>query len=255
MKEADEAAFHDKPATSPERRALYERLDQQHTAPLWDVLGTLITPEPRPACVPALWRYDEVRRLLMEAGRVMTAQEAERRAEGDASARYGSNLLPVEYTQIGGSAPLFTYPYARCREALARVARSRPLDPRHGVKLQYADPATGGHTMPTIGAFLHLLPPGFAGEPYRSTDATVICVVEGRGRSHIGERTFDWAQHDTLSCRHGNQSPMRHRIRPCSSASPTVQLSRRSASGERTCPPAARHPSRSDIRGRATRAQ
>jgi len=43
------------------------------------VLGKLVTPEPQTACVPALWRYDEIRPLLLDAGRLITAKEAERR--------------------------------------------------------------------------------------------------------------------------------------------------------------------------------
>jgi gentisate 1,2-dioxygenase len=38
-----------------------------------------VLPQPQPAIVPALWKYDEVRALLMEAGRLLTVQEAERR--------------------------------------------------------------------------------------------------------------------------------------------------------------------------------
>ena len=313
MAKEETTAFHAKADTSPERRALYERLDRKNTAPLWEVLGTLVTPEPHPSCVPALWRYDEVRPLLMESGRLITTKEAERRvlvlenpglrgasqitqslyagvqlvlpgevapshrhvasalrfviegegaytavngeratmhpgdfiltpswtfhdhgnpsdvpaiwldgldlpivnlldasfaehsatdmqpvtrAEGDATARYGTNLLPVEYIPPSGSTPVFNYSYARSREALDQVARSGPHDPRHGFKMQYANPATGGYPMPTIAAFLQLLPAGFTGEAYRSTDATVFCVAEGRGRSHIGETTLDWGLHD-----------------------------------------------------------
>ena len=63
----------------PERRDLYKRLDQKNTAPLWEVLGKIIPPEPTPDIVPVLWHYDDVRPLLMEAGRLLTAKEAERR--------------------------------------------------------------------------------------------------------------------------------------------------------------------------------
>jgi len=73
------AAFVVKPETSPERQAFYQRLDQIDTAPLWEVLNRLVMPQPQPAIVPALWKYDEVRALLMEAGRLLTVQEAERR--------------------------------------------------------------------------------------------------------------------------------------------------------------------------------
>jgi hypothetical protein len=73
---------------------------------------------------------------------------------------------------------------------------ARASQPRHGVKLQYANPATGGYPLPTIGAFLQLLPKGFAGRPYRSTDATVFCVAEGSGSTTIGDRTFTWTKRD-----------------------------------------------------------
>jgi gentisate 1,2-dioxygenase len=66
-------------ATSVERREYYERLATRSTAPLWESLSRLIPSEPRPACVPALWRYEEIRPLLLEAGRLITAKEAERR--------------------------------------------------------------------------------------------------------------------------------------------------------------------------------
>ena len=50
--------------------------------------------------------------------------------------------------------------------------------------------------MPTIAAFLQLLPAGFSGDPYRATDGTVYCVVEGYGRSQVGDRLFDWGPRD-----------------------------------------------------------
>src|SRR5438067_11434254 len=38
------------------------------------------------------------------------------RPEGDALARYGANLLPLDYKPKSLSAPVFSYPYARSRE-------------------------------------------------------------------------------------------------------------------------------------------
>src|SRR6266851_8800187 len=71
--------FYVKPETSAERKELYEGLDRKNTAPLWEVLGKLVTPQPQTACVPAVWRYDEIRPLLMDAGRLITEKEDERR--------------------------------------------------------------------------------------------------------------------------------------------------------------------------------
>ena len=57
------ASFHIKPGTSPERADFYARLDKKNTAPLWEVLGRLITPEPQPQSQPYLWKYDELQPL------------------------------------------------------------------------------------------------------------------------------------------------------------------------------------------------
>jgi gentisate 1,2-dioxygenase len=94
------------------------------------------------------------------------------------------------------SSPIFNYPYTHTRETLEQLYRNGPLHPCHGIKMQYINPATGGYPMPAIGAFVQLLPAGFLGAPHRATDATVYCVVEGRGRTQIGDTAFDWKDHD-----------------------------------------------------------
>ncbi len=61
------------------REGFYERAGGQHLAPLWRVLGGLVTNEPIAKCAPALWRYSEVRPYLMEACKIISTEEAERR--------------------------------------------------------------------------------------------------------------------------------------------------------------------------------
>ena len=303
-----------KPDVTPERREFYDRLDRKHVAPLWEVLTRIIPPQPTPDAVPVLFKYDELRPMLMEAGRLLTAQEAERRVlmlenpalrgqsritqslyaglqlilpgeiapchrhaasalrfvvegtgaytavegerttmhpgdfiitpswtyhdhgnpgdspvvwmdgldipivnlfdssfmermpeeegqpnlvpEGDALTRYGANMLPVDFAPSRMSSPVFNYPYARSRETLDTLHRFGPVHESHGVKMRYVNPATGGYPMPTIGAFLQLLPKGFEGRAYRGTDATVFSVVEGRGSSTIAGTTFSWGPRD-----------------------------------------------------------
>jgi gentisate 1,2-dioxygenase len=310
------SSFAETPATHDARRALYAKLDSKNAAPLWEVLSRLVLAEPKPKIVAALWNYDEVRPLLMEAGQVITAREAERRVlvlenpgirgqsqitqslyagvqlilpgevapshrhaasalrfiiegdgsaytavdgertymhtgdfvltpawtfhdhgnpgtssaiwldvldmpivnmfdasfsehhpqesqpvsrpERDAMARYGTNMLPIEYKSSGLASPVFSYPYSRSLAALDELYRNGPVDDCHGVKLQYINPATGGYPMPAIAAFLQLLPRGFAGSSYRSTDSTIYSVVEGHGRSRIGGHTFAWGPKDVF---------------------------------------------------------
>jgi gentisate 1,2-dioxygenase len=306
--------FHTQPAMSDERREFYSRLEKKNTAPLWESLGRLFPSEPRPSCVPVLWNYDDdVRPLLLEAGRLISAKEATRRVlvlenpgirgssqitqslyagiqmimpgeiapthrhtasairfvlegegaytavdgerttmrpgdfiltpswtfhdhgnpsdkpcmwmdgldfplvnmmdaafaetypeelqpvskhEGDALLRFGANLLPMDYTPQRRSSPIFNYPYSRTREALHGLHRNGPVHACHGVKMQYVDPSTGGYPMAAIGAFIQLLPAGFRGLAYRSTDSTIYSVVEGSGRTRIGNVTLDWKQRD-----------------------------------------------------------
>jgi gentisate 1,2-dioxygenase len=116
--------------------------------------------------------------------------------EGDSLARYGANMLPVDYQPTRPSSPVFSYPYSRSRQTLEELYRNGPVHSSHGVKMRFVNPATGGYPMPTLGAFMQLLPAGFRGAAYRQTDGAVYSVVEGRGRTRIGGITFDWQPRD-----------------------------------------------------------
>src|SRR5262249_34383457 len=63
------------------------------------------------------------------------------RPVGDADARFGSNLMPVDHRPTAAS-PVFNYPYSRTRDALARLARTGDWDPCHGLKMRYSNPVT-----------------------------------------------------------------------------------------------------------------
>jgi gentisate 1,2-dioxygenase len=286
-------------SATAERNEFYSRLKTKSAAPLWEVLSDIVRKDPRTAVQAALWRYDEMRPFIAEAGRMITAEEAERRvlmlenpglpgmSRATQSLYAGLQLiLPGEiahshrhsasalrfilegngaYTSVDGerltmkpgdfiltpfwsfhdhgnpgSEPVvwldgldipivnmfdtsffekndhhdhdgddegapavhevassaMKYPYEPHRDQLVKMSKSRAVDPRHGFKLEYRNSKTGGPPLPTIGACLQLLPKGFAGTPYRATDATVFCAVEGRGTSTIGEKTFTWGPRD-----------------------------------------------------------
>ena len=121
------------------------------------------------------------------------------RREGDSWARYGCNLAPLSGTApFGKTSPIFSYPYAKSREALATLAAGGDPDPCHGYKMQFINPATGGPAMPTIGAFIQLLPAGLRTAPCRSSDATIYSVIEGRGKASIGGQDFAFEPRDTF---------------------------------------------------------
>ena len=108
------------------------------------------------------------------------------KAEGSSFAQYGFNMAPIEDLRpFKQTSPIFSYPYARTREALDMLERTTALDTAHGFKLRYVNPQTGGSPMPTIQPFMQRLPKGFKGTGYRQTDGQVFSVVEGSGTAYI----------------------------------------------------------------------
>ena len=117
---------------------------------------------------------------------------------GDNQSRYGVNMLPMGEEFASKNSPVFHYPYPKTRDALTTLAKSGDVDPYHGIKMEYINPATGGPSMPTLGTYMQHLPKGLATETYRSTAAWVYSPVEGTGRTIIGETTYEWRPRDVF---------------------------------------------------------
>lgn len=62
-----------------DRAAYYARIAQKHMAPLWESLHNLVPRQPAPRCVPAIWKYDDVRDDVLASGSLISAEEAVRR--------------------------------------------------------------------------------------------------------------------------------------------------------------------------------
>ena len=298
-----------------ERDAYYQRIAQANLKPLWEAMSALVPEQPRSPCVPAIWRYQQVRPWLMESGRLISAKEAVRRVlilenpglpgasaitqslfaglqlilpgevapshrhtqsalrlivegsgaftavegeritmhpgdfiitpawtwhdhgnpgsepvvwldgldiplvrfletgfqenypqdsqpvarpEGDALVRYGANLLPVDYEPRGLASPVFAYPYARTRETLEQLRCNGEPHAVHGYKMQFINPASGSYPMPSIGAFVQLLPAGFRGGACRCTDGTVFHCIEGGGSVSVDSERLAFSARDTF---------------------------------------------------------
>src|SRR5947209_19083940 len=61
------------------RRAFYDKIDKANVTPLWEVLHSIITATPSTPCKPYLWKWDQMWPWIQEAGRLISAKEAERR--------------------------------------------------------------------------------------------------------------------------------------------------------------------------------
>ena len=120
-----------------------------------------------------------------------------KRQDGDSLAFYGSGVLP-DGTAATNRSPVINYTYARTRPIIERMLLAGNIDPRHGARVRYANPITGGPVLPTMGAALAMLPKGFHGEPCRSTDGTIFVCAEGAGSTQVDGQVLQWGPNDVF---------------------------------------------------------
>ena len=156
-----------------------------------------------PGTQPVIWLdgLDIPTVRFLDAGFAEKSEHSSQKAlrpEGDALARYGANMVPIDYApKPTDPTRVFVYPFERTRASLQSIAHGSP-DPHDGFKLRYVNPATGASPMPTIGAFAQWLPAGFEAKPRRSTDSTVIVCLEGGGEAKVGEETWRFEENDVF---------------------------------------------------------
>ncbi|MEX0446124.1 cupin domain-containing protein [Xenorhabdus sp. SGI246] len=92
--------------------------------------------------------------------------------------------------------PLFKYQWEPTYAALQRHARVSEGSPFDDILMHYTNPLTGGHVMPTLGASMQLLRPGFVGKAHRHTGSFIYQVAKGQGYSVIDGQRFDWQVRD-----------------------------------------------------------
>jgi len=118
---------------TPERRAFYDRISTQNLAPLWTSMANLITPEPRSPCVPAAWKFGDIRAAMMEAGGLITAKEAERR------------VLVLENPGLRGQSKITTDLYAGVQ--LVLPGEVAPAHRHSQTALRFVLEGEGAHTV------------------------------------------------------------------------------------------------------------
>ncbi|MGA1837662.1 cupin domain-containing protein [Herbiconiux sp. 11R-BC] len=109
--------------------------------------------------------------------------------------RYFAGLNPVDEAWTAQHSPLNKYPYDVARVALDTFhdAEGAPVT---GSTLEYVNPLTGGHVIPTLASYLTLIPEGGRSVRERHTPSKVYCVLEGSGYSLIEGKRYDWAEND-----------------------------------------------------------
>jgi gentisate 1,2-dioxygenase len=112
---------------------------------------------------------------------------------------YPQDIYPVTHTsqRLDQHCASLIYPWESSLDCLSQMPTSQ-MDPVHGFKLRYINPKTGKDPLTTIAAFMQMLPKGFRGKTYRSTEHTVMNVAQGSCILEVGSQTYHLATHDVM---------------------------------------------------------
>ena len=93
--------------------------------------------------------------------------------------------------------PPYRYAWTDTEKAFESIAEA-PGDPFDGVCLRYADPLSGGATLPTMNCEVQMFRPGEKGRSHRHTYSVVYHAFRGAGTTWIGDEKFEWQQGDSF---------------------------------------------------------
>jgi gentisate 1,2-dioxygenase len=116
---------------------------------------------------------------------------------GDSSNRFSAALKPV-WSGPSSVSPLLQYPWPETEEALHRLAKvdASPFD---DVAMEYTNPLSGGHVLPTMGCWIQMLRPGIHTRAHRHMSSVAYHVFRGRGATIIDGVRLEWSQGDFIS--------------------------------------------------------
>lgn len=110
-----------------------------------------------------------------------------------------AGLAPATAKAERPYSPMFRYPWDTAVKALAALAPESDGSRR----LRYTNPASGGPIMATIDCYLLGLSAGMETRTYRTNGNCVCVVMDGEGRTRIGEETLSWGPKDIFALPHG----------------------------------------------------
>lgn len=119
-----------------------------------------------------------------------------RQRESDYLQKRAEVLRPVWERPKTENLPL-RYSWSQTQEQLRSLADAKG-SPYDGIALEYANPVTGGPTLPTLSCWIQMLRPGEKTLRHRHTSSAMYFVVQGEGTTTVGEKTLEWARHDAF---------------------------------------------------------
>jgi gentisate 1,2-dioxygenase len=130
----------------------------------------------------------------------------------------GGHVRPAWERRASVFSPQHAYRFEDTYRALAQMAAVGEVSPYDDAMVEYVNPLTGGHALPTLGCALQLLRPGVHTRAHRHTSSSVYLVFRGRGYSVINGKRYDWEQGDLFALptwawhEHVNTSPSEEAI-------------------------------------------
>ena len=114
-------------------------------------------------------------------------------------ALYGHGKLTPTWTKERPLfSPLMLYSWEQTAEALHDL-RDHDGSPYDGIILEYTHAQTGGPVLPTMSCRVQMIRKGEKTRAKRVTGSSVVHVVQGKGRSVIEGKTFDWEKGDIIA--------------------------------------------------------
>jgi gentisate 1,2-dioxygenase len=118
--------------------------------------------------------------------------------DSESHALFGTGtMLPPKERPSTLYSPLMLYRWQEAYDGLKRLQRVRE-DPCDGTILEYMNPLSGGHVLPTMACYLQLIKPGVRTNAHRHTNSVVCFVARGAGRSIVDGQVLQWEQNDTF---------------------------------------------------------
>jgi gentisate 1,2-dioxygenase len=114
-------------------------------------------------------------------------------------ALYGHGRLSPTWTQERPRfSPLMLYSWDQTQQALHDL-RNHDGSPHDGIMLEYTHALTGGPVLPTMSCRVQMIRKGEKLKPKRVAGSSVFLVKQGRGRSVIEGKGFDWEKGDIIA--------------------------------------------------------
>jgi gentisate 1,2-dioxygenase len=117
-------------------------------------------------------------------------------------ALYGHGKLAPTWTQKAGKQPLFSplmlYSWDQTQEALHDL-RDHDGSAYDGIMLEYTHALSGGPVLPTMSCRVQMIRKGEKLKPKRVAGSSIFLVKQGKGRSVIDGKAFDWEQGDIVA--------------------------------------------------------